>query len=61
MVNPAWTLGENGMIVMAFVFFKVRAGTVTAARYGTLEYTGLYWHLVDVIWIFLFPLLYLIG
>lgn len=28
--------------------------------YGPVEYTGLYWHLVDLIWIFLFPLLYLI-
>jgi cytochrome c oxidase subunit 3 len=26
-----------------------------------VEMTGLYWHLVDIVWIFLFPLLYLIG
>jgi cytochrome c oxidase subunit 3 len=26
-----------------------------------VEITGLYWHFVDIVWIFLFPLLYLIG
>ena len=32
------------------------------ARYNTpVEITGLYWHFVDIIWIFLFPLLYLVG
>jgi len=34
---------------------------VTYADYGGLELAGLYWHLVDVIWIFLFPLLYLVS
>jgi len=48
-----------GMIVMGVVFFKIRAGAVTAERHGTLEYTGLYWHLVDLIWVFLLPLFYL--
>lgn len=33
-----------------------------SARYATpLELTGLYWHFVDIVWIFLFPLLYLLG
>jgi cytochrome c oxidase subunit 3 len=48
-----------GMIVMAVVFMKIRGGSVNAERHGTLEYTGLYWHLVDLIWIFLLPLFYL--
>jgi cytochrome c oxidase subunit III len=30
-------------------------------RYNPVEITGLYWHFVDIVWIFLFPLLYLIG
>jgi cytochrome c oxidase subunit 3 len=31
-------------------------------RYSTpVEMTGLYWHFVDIVWIFLFPLLYLVG
>lgn len=48
-----------GMIVMAVVFAKIRAGAVHAGRQGMLEYTGLYWHLVDLVWVFLLPLFYL--
>jgi cytochrome c oxidase subunit 3 len=29
--------------------------------YTPLEMVGLYWHLVDIVWIFVFPLLYLVG
>jgi hypothetical protein len=29
--------------------------------YSPVEVSGLYWHFVDIVWIFLFPLLYLIG
>jgi len=35
-------------------------GTITPDSYTKLEVAGLYWHLVDIIWIFLFPLFYLI-
>ena len=45
-----------------FVWLVVRAtrGHFTSAYYTPVELTGLYWHIVDIIWIFLFPLLYLI-
>jgi cytochrome c oxidase subunit 3 len=33
----------------------------SAAWYTPVEMIGLYWHFVDIVWIFLFPLLYLIG
>lgn len=36
-------------------------GRITAEHYNQVEVTGLYWHFVDIIWIYLFPLLYLIG
>jgi cytochrome c oxidase subunit 3 len=36
-------------------------GRFTPAYYTPLEVAGLYWHFVDIIWIFLFPLLYLMG
>jgi cytochrome c oxidase subunit 3 len=36
-------------------------GIVTAEYYSPIEISGLYWHFVDIVWIFLFPLLYLIG
>jgi len=39
----------------------VQKGSVTAERTGWIENTGLYWHLVDLVWIYLFPLFYLIG
>jgi cytochrome c oxidase subunit 3 len=48
-----------GMIVMLVVLFKIRSGALAADNHGMLEYTGLYWHLVDLIWIFLLPLFYL--
>ena len=37
------------------------ARTSTPSYYTPVEVTGLYWHFVDIVWIFLFPLLYLIG
>ncbi len=49
-----------GMVLLAINLFKIRAGKVNSERYLMLENSALYWHLVDLIWIFLFPLLYLI-
>ncbi|MCB1182561.1 cytochrome c oxidase subunit 3 [bacterium] len=48
-----------GMIVMLVVAAKIRSGAVGSTNYAMLEYAGLYWHLVDLIWIFLLPLFYL--
>ena len=36
-------------------------GTITREYSNPIEVSGLYWHFVDIVWIFLFPLLYLIG
>jgi cytochrome c oxidase subunit 3 len=49
-----------GMILLSINFIKIKIGKVNQAHYLLLENSGLYWHLVDLIWIFLFPLLYLI-
>jgi len=49
-----------GGIILTIVMVKVQTGSIHAGRYVLLENGGLYWHLVDLIWIFLFPLLYLI-
>jgi cytochrome c oxidase subunit III len=49
-----------GMILLSINFIKISAGKVHQNHYLLLENSGLYWHLVDLIWIFLFPLLYLI-
>lgn len=49
-----------GMILIFRVYLKSRQGTYGPTYYTGVEIAGLYWHLVDLIWIFLFPLLYLI-
>jgi len=49
-----------GMILLSVNFVKIRKGLVNHGHYLLLENSALYWHLVDLIWIFLFPLLYLI-
>jgi cytochrome c oxidase subunit 3 len=49
-----------GMIVIAWAMLKAWRHQYGPKHYTSLENIGLYWHLVDVIWIFLFPLLYLV-
>ncbi len=49
-----------GMIVISWVLIRARQGRYSAEYYTPVENVGLYWHLVDLIWIFLFPLLYLV-
>jgi len=49
-----------GMVVLGFMFYFVYIDRLTYDNFQLLENGGLYWHLVDVIWIFLFPLFYLI-
>jgi len=48
-----------GLSVLAYMLVKVAKDEITQDRYVHLENGGLYWHLVDVIWIFLLPLFYL--
>ena len=50
-----------GILVIMVAIGFVWARRVRSDRIVFLENVGLYWHLVDVIWIFLFPLFYLIG
>ena len=50
-----------GLGVMSVMVIQTARGRFTPAYYTPLEVAGLYWHFVDIIWIFLFPLLYLIG
>ena len=50
-----------GLGVMAVMLWLSWRGTITDEYYAPIEISGLYWHFVDIVWIFLFPLLYLIG
>ncbi len=49
-----------GIIVLSTNIVLTGKGWITPARMNFLENSGLYWHLVDIIWIFLFPLFYLL-
>jgi len=49
-----------GMVLIAVILVRVRKDIITSDNFQLLENGGLYWHLVDLIWIFLFPLFYLI-
>ena len=49
-----------GMIIIFVLLLKARKGAYGPAYFTPVDLGGLYWHLVDLIWIFLFPLLYLI-
>ncbi len=49
-----------GMGVLSWLAWRAYKGHFSSEYYTPVELTGLYWHLVDIIWIFLFPLLYLI-
>jgi cytochrome c oxidase subunit 3 len=50
-----------GIGIMLVMFWWSWRGTITVEYYSPIEISGLYWHFVDIVWIFLFPLLYLIG
>ena len=50
-----------GIGLLLWLVARARRGEFTA-RYNTpVDMVGLYWHFVDIVWIFLFPLLYLLG
>ena len=51
----------KGASLLAWVMLLIRQGKVTARDYVVLENAGLYWHIVDLVWIYLFPLFYLIS
>jgi cytochrome c oxidase subunit 3 len=50
-----------GIGLLSWLARAARHGRFSAAYSTPVELTGLYWHFVDIVWIFLFPLLYLIG
>lgn len=50
-----------GIAIMGVLVVQARRGKFTPDYFTPLELTGLYWHFVDLVWVFLFPLLYLID
>ncbi|MBT5955101.1 cytochrome c oxidase subunit 3 family protein [bacterium] len=50
-----------GMGLIIWLLIRTQKGEFYSEYYTPVEMVGLYWHLVDLVWIFLFPLLYLVG
>lgn len=50
-----------GLGLLSYLLIQAKRGIFTANYFSPVEMIGLYWHFVDIVWIFLFPLLYLIG
>jgi cytochrome c oxidase subunit III len=51
----------GGIVVLTWLLVRAVREEFESQYFGPVDYVGLYWHLVDLIWIYLFPLLYLIG
>jgi cytochrome c oxidase subunit III len=49
-----------GMALLTICVYMIHTKRIHAEKYVVLENSGLYWHLIDIIWIFIFPLFYLI-
>ena len=50
-----------GIGLITWILVRNQKGHFSGRYYSTVENVGLYWHLVDLVWIYLFPLLYLVG
>ena len=50
-----------GVGLFGFLAYMAWRGKYTPEYYTPIENAGLYWHFVDIVWIYLFPLLYLID
>jgi len=50
-----------GIVLMSIILVMAWKGKFGPDYYNPVEISGLYWHFVDIVWIFLFPLLYLLG
>ena len=51
----------GGMVALTWLLMRAFKGHFTPSYFGPVDFVGLYWHLVDLVWIYLFPLLYIIG
>jgi cytochrome c oxidase subunit 3 len=51
----------SGVILIIIIWYRGRKGDFSAERHWGVEATAVYWHYVDVVWVFFYPALYLIG
>ena len=50
----------GGIVALVYLCFRVRIDPLDKKHFDVIESVGLYWHMVDLLWIFIFPLLYLL-
>lgn len=50
----------SGVILMLYLFVAASRGMFSSAGYGRIEYSGLYWHFIDIVWVILFAILCLV-
>lgn len=50
-----------GVVIITVLAIRVARGAFGRQHFTTLELVALYWHLVDIVWIFVYPLIYLVG
>jgi cytochrome c oxidase subunit 3 len=50
-----------GVVMLAIFGMRLRVGTKRPPNATAVDLLGLYWHFVDIVWVFLFPLIYLVG
>ena len=50
-----------GIVLLGWLTYRAHRGDFSAGYVAPIENFGLYWHFVDIVWLFLFPLLYLIN
>ena len=51
----------SGVVLLGLVYLNGRRGAYSAGRYWGVEASIKYWHFVDLVWVFFYPALYLIG
>jgi cytochrome c oxidase subunit 3 len=51
----------SGVVLILIVWNRGRKGDFSAERHWGVEATAVYWHYVDLVWVFFYPALYLIG
>jgi cytochrome c oxidase subunit 3 len=50
-----------GICLLGWLIYRAQRGDFSSGYVAPIENFGLYWHFVDIVWLFLFPLLYLIN
>ena len=59
MTGPTRSTSIGGIVLLVWIGWRARRGDFDASYHTPLELGGMYWHLVDVIWLFLWPFFYL--